>query len=654
MYKKIEKPKENRSRATANFVTQKKSRVKKSFCMEDYRSESLAQENIQKLVKSNLSLNSDKLKVVQRNGDEHGLVPPTTHGRSGKFVSPGDPKTTTKGHHHAVPRQQLTRFERMIDRIGRVLATTTNVHVAVALDDTTLVISANQESADDAKKLEKVAAKLKDIVKSTDPLAGESKKNWRISEKRRAKDLKKMKVFLEEKYTNEKDGVETNEEVSEQLTRLINAVNGPVLDQTSYHKGDVGIYIVPTSTNEGDRSHNMHGELKVSEAIRYRRRAGAYKEKQVYIGGTLADCFACNASHKLMNEQIFKQVIYADWGFYSGGTHGGVFPNYKLSDVARDNEDRFKELTGTIVKGGNEPHVVGSTGPERGNSLNEDSDSDAEDVEELSAYAKARKIYIAARSKVKESQKILSGIEDKIKKTSAIHMKLLQEMKDLESIDTSVIRDKVIKEMEVGKAEEEKIIKFLEDKKIQLNQVVADLSLAESKVMDNSKVKLKYKNGKIKSGIKVKFQAGRVLHDTAWIGKTSEQELLDGLPETKEYSTAYQEQNRLKLEFDKVEVEILMMKEKLEKLEVDLVHANAQYDRQQELPKEIELISSELKKLELEKDTQEITVGENEDAEKISKTERKTAANNSTVRAVKGKQDFLNKEEITYDEGDGK
>lgn len=648
MYKQVDKSKNNKSKVLARNFTKNQMGDKTSHLV-DNRDKNITQTNIQKFAKSNLSLGLEGLSVVQRNKEEHGLVPPRTHGRSGEFKSPTNPKTTTKGHHHSVPRKQLTRFERMIDRIGRVLATSTNVHVAVALDDNTLVLSANKESDEDSKKLKSVALRLKDTVNGKDPL----EEDLRITGGRRTRDLKKMKILLEGKYTDDSSGVETNEETSEQLVRLIKAVNGPVLDEANYHKGNVGIYVVPTSTHEDDRSYNMHGELKVSEAIRHRRRTNKYKEKHVYIGGTLADCFACNASHKLMNEQILKQISHADWGFYSGGTHGGIFPNYKLSDVARDNEARFKELTGTTVTGGIKPHLVESIDPERGNSLNEDSESDAEDVENLTAYAKARKIYIDARNRLRNSKDMLLDIEEEINKASVKHNEMLREVKNLESVDTHSVLYKAIQEMEEAKVEREKLLKQLEVKKNQLDQAGKELEEAENKVKNHSKIKPKIKKGgNAKGGIKVAFKSGRVLHDTTWLQKTDEQRTLDSLEVTKAYTIAYNKQQDIKSELHEMDGVLLGVNVNLEQLEINLKHAKAQYDRKNDLPEHIELVISMLKDLESKKTKQESVIEKDEHAKKTAKIARKEAANDKKTALVRDKQDFINKATIMHDQVD--
>ncbi|WP_261639902.1 hypothetical protein [Erwinia mallotivora] len=646
MYKKTEKLKNNKNIAHADYVSQKKSSVSQKSFLVDNRSENIAKENTFQFKKSILPVGAERSKVVQRNKNEHGLVPPTTHNRSEEFQSPADPKTTTKGHHHAVPRKQLTRFERMIDRIGRVLATSTNVHVAVALDDNTLVISANKESADDGKKLENVAVKLKDLVNNNDVLDGE----MRINGPRRYKDLKKMNLLLNGKYTDEKHGIEANEEVSDQLLRLIKALNGPVLKEESYKQGISGIYIVPTSLHEGDRSYNMHGELKVSEAIRKSRMVRNYKEKQVYIGGTLSDCFACNASHKLMNEKILGQIKSFDWRFYSGGTHGGVFPGYKLSDVASDNKARFNSLTGIAVHGKDKPYLSDHIPSGSEDSLNYDSESDAEDVEELTAYAKARKSYVEIRRSVKKSMNALLLIEENINKMGIESERLQQELKKLQKIDTDAGVNKASQEIKQNEMEREVIIKTLESIKIEIEKYEKELTETEAKVREHPEIKIKERKGKIKSGIKIKFDRGRILHDTAFVSETQEQRKLNDLDVTKRYSEIYQGKSALVSNFNQEELRLSVIKEKASQLESNLENAKNQAALKNKLPEIIKNKISDIERLHIDKTIQKETIAKNEEEEKNARSTLNEAANQPKVEAVKTKQDFLNYKEIIKDQ----
>lgn len=595
-----------------------------------------------------------KTTVAQLNEDEeHGLVPPSTHGRSQSYKSPADPASTTKGHHHAVPRKNLTRFERMIDRIGRILATKTNVHVAVALDDNTLVLSVNQESLEEEKKLAAVAAKLKNIIHDEDPLAGSSDK--RITGHRRTKDIAKTKNLLEGAYTNEETGVETNEEVSSQLKRLMIAINAGVINGAKYNSGTAGIYVVPTSTNPSDKTQNMHGELKVTGAILERRKNGKYNEKDVYIGGTLADCFACNASHKIMNEEIRKQL--KDWSFYSGGTHGGLFVGYRASTIVAKNKARFQELTGEEVIDGDIPKV-NSIDKESPSSLNYDSDSEAEDVVELSAYAKQRNKLNTIQKDLRASRKKIKQFDAEIQAANSHLDSLRQEMQKLtpyvkeESFKKELARAE--QEYESAKQESIRTEKLLKDMEQEVQNAIENLESTKQKIL-NDIVVVGTKTRKPKPGIPVTFR-GDTLTQTGWEpGQSFNERALKDLSSKYAYKQAYDKANgkEIKVQLELAKAEFQKAEKSATDLNLKLLHAKAPLDRLEVLPSEIQKTEENIKKIQADREiTHQHIIGK-EDEKVKTKADQKLAANNSKVKAVKGKLDWLNQSAITADQTDG-
>ncbi|WP_427873991.1 eCIS core domain-containing protein [Flavobacterium sp. MMS24-S5] len=597
---------------------------------------------------------TSKTTVAQLNEDEeHGLVPPSTHGRSQSYKSPADPASTTKGHHHSVPRKNLTRFERMIDRIGRILATSTNVHVAVALDDNTLVLSVNQESPEQEKKLEKVAAKLKNIIHNQDPLAGSS--DQRITGGRRTKDIAKTKNLLEGAYTDEETGVETNKEVSSQLKRLIVAINAGVIDTVKYHSGTPGIYVVPTSMHPSDKTQNMHGELKVTGAILDRRKNSKYNEKDVYIGGTLADCFACNASHKMMNEEIRKQL--KDWSFYSGGTHGGLFVGYRASEIVAKNKARFHQLTGEEVVGGDIPKV-NSIDKESDSSLNYDSDSEAEDAVELSAYAKQRNKLKSIEKDLRASSKKLKQFDLEIQAASS-HLELLrQEMQKLtpyvqeESFKRELERAK--QEYELAQKESTLTEQLLRAKEQEIQEALKDLESTKQNIQKDIVV-VGTTGRKPKRGIPVTFRED-TLTETGWeAGKSFNELALKNLSIKYAYKQAYDKANskEIREQVELAKVEFQKAEKSVTRLNLSLLHAKAPLDRLEVLPSEIHKTEENIKKLEASRESMNQHIIAKDEERVKTKADQKLAANHGKVKAVQGRLDWLNQSAITADQTDG-
>lgn len=588
--------------------------------------------------------------VAQRNGDEHGLVPPSTHGRNASYTSPQDPKSTTKKHYHAVPRKGLTRFERMIDRIGRILATSTNVHVAVALDDKTLVLSVNKESEEAEEKLEKVAAKLKDVVTGQDPLSADK----RITGTRRKKDLAKTKNLLEGKYTDDAVGVETNEEVSAQMKRLIAAINAGVITKKNYKSGNAGIYIVPTSTNSSDASQNMHGELKVTEAIMERRKTDGYQEKDVYIGGTLADCFACNASHKIANEEIRSLLQNNDWKFYSGGTHGGMFVGYRVSATVAKKKQRFKALTDEEVGSGDIPKVD-AVGQESASSLNYDSDSDAEDVEELSAYAKERNKLITIQKSLKTSRDKLRTLGQQILAAQGKQSAMEQELEQLtplvagEKYQAQVLKAK--QAFAQGLQDSAALQQLVEQKKQELEQATQALEDIRKAILSDSVVV--GKTGKRpKPGVAVEFR-GEKMGVKNW--RTGEKNVseLQSLDTKYKYAETYNKIGPLRAQLVELGHADTKAAQSAQALEQNLHEAGAPARRLADLPGEIQKVKQDIEQLKVSSHATNEDITSNEEKEATAKTSRKAAAKHGSVTAVKDKLDWLNQATITADQTEG-
>ncbi|MEQ9625068.1 coiled-coil domain-containing protein [Coleofasciculus chthonoplastes] len=423
---------------------------------------------------------------------EAGLVPPQTHGRDTDFGTPDDP-TKTKGKRHLVPRKRLTRFERMVDRIGRILATKTNVHVAVALDDNALVLSANVENRKAENSLENLVNKLKDIFNGTDPLNKITEEEPRIEQKvRREKDIKKVQHLLRDNYTNENSGNELNEEVRQQLIRIKKAINAGLINSELYHAGNPGIYVIATPNEKNQRTHNMHGELKVTQAITQRRnektykgkkgKKNKYKEKDVYIGGTLADCFVCNATHKIMN------TINKDWSFYSGGIHGGMFMGYRVPPHIESKSDLFYDLTGAKIVNDDKISKVNTNerSGEGKNSCADDSESDDETYKATNDFTtEFRKLQIwekqikentekqeKLQTKLKKQEKDLTGLQEELSASKESFPKQNQK-EDLEQLKTNL---------------ERQMQENLEENQTQLESKKEALNIVKEKIKKNQKL----------------------------------------------------------------------------------------------------------------------------------------------------------------------
>ena len=261
----------------------------------------------------------------------------------------GQDNTKKIGVRDTIPRNKLSRSDRMIDRIGRLIATKKSVHAAVALDEKVLVISCNDDS-------DNVRTYIRNLVNyygknqavNEDPKYGVGAEErvkdgvTGVSNGRRDKDIRKMKAFKAGQLEELSDGLEL--EKLQAIKAAIQAGLYDDMDNSSTNKNryiaqEPGIYFIPHYS--GDQGV-VHGEMTVTHVIKERRKNLTTPCRNVFIGGTLIDCYDCNRAHKASNVSLKKAK--ATWRFYSGGTHGNSFPNWYLTLVIRNemDEDTFK------------------------------------------------------------------------------------------------------------------------------------------------------------------------------------------------------------------------------------------------------------------------------------------------------------------------
>lgn len=253
------------------------------------------------------------------------------------------------GMRDIVPRGELSRADRMIDRIGRLVATQESVHVAVALDGNTLVMSCNDDTVEVLKALNKLIARhgKRDGSGDDDPLHGVEEGILRVKSTtkfggtdklRRVIDVKKLKA-LESGVLEELSSGSTASKLSKIKAALkagcLVDIDGGKSAKQQYWDGQVGIYFIP-HVPRTRTTGVVHGEINVTDAIQ-ERRTGKKLEDDVFIGGTLIDCFDCNASHKGRNAKL--KEVGEKWRFYSGGTHGNSFPNWYVQPSSRTRLD---------------------------------------------------------------------------------------------------------------------------------------------------------------------------------------------------------------------------------------------------------------------------------------------------------------------------
>lgn len=246
-----------------------------------------------------------------------------------------------------VPRGKLSRADRMLDRIGRLIATQKSVHVAVALDGNTLVMSSNDDTDSVRAALLKLINRYGKSLLTThdDPLDGVDEELLRVKsdtpfrktkKTRREVDIGKLKA-LETRVLFELTTGGTLEKL-QKIRAALHAglfVNGDKTPKQQFLEGLTGVYLIP----HVPRTHStgvVHGEMNVTDAIQ-ERRVGKNFTDDVFIGGTLIDCFDCNKAHKSRNTKLLE--LKEKWRFYSGGTHGNSFPSWYLTPSMRDNID---------------------------------------------------------------------------------------------------------------------------------------------------------------------------------------------------------------------------------------------------------------------------------------------------------------------------
>ncbi|MGE6761626.1 hypothetical protein ACQKGO_26680 [Corallococcus interemptor] len=252
-----------------------------------------------------------------------------------------------------VPRKELSIADRLLDRIGRLVSTVKSVHVALALDDKALVVSMNDDTAGVLTALTQLVTTYTGGGPMTDPHAGSSTAILRVprtqtmvfhkpgrttTKFRRNVDLEKLDALRSGKLE-----LLTSGKTKDKLARIKAALAAGVLTDTptqtaeqQYLAGATGIYFIPHVPRTADTGV-VHGEMNVTAAIQ-RRRTGKGLKDDVFVGGTLIDCFDCNKAHKARNETLSRTG--EQWRFYSGGTHGNSFPNWFLAADSRDLIDR--------------------------------------------------------------------------------------------------------------------------------------------------------------------------------------------------------------------------------------------------------------------------------------------------------------------------
>lgn len=384
--------------------------------------------------------------IAQLCNDKVGLNPPKTFGRDTLFKSPVKPENT-KLQRNVVPRGYLTRFERMIDRIGRILASEQNIHVAVALDDKALVLSANKE--DQEYSLTDNVTLLKTVPNPNNDLS--TRWRWRVkNEKRREVDIKKLAILLKGDYTDN-EGLELYKDVREQLVRIKTAIEKGVIGKAAYLNGDAGMYVITTPFEKWNKEWNMHGELKVAAAIVMRRDlTKPVSVEDVYIGGTLIDCFSCNVSHWLLNQRLQQK----GWQIYTGGTSGEVFPGYRINHISSD-DSNFKDFTGSEIR--KDSYGIWTANPYitdiRNNCNADDSDSDADDYAEihrgiklLEGRAKAKLMMGDLNNELKKIHDEIDGLNKEIKRDSFEKVKTKDRSKSVGQSPSNVSELKIVNE----------------------------------------------------------------------------------------------------------------------------------------------------------------------------------------------------------------
>lgn len=253
------------------------------------------------------------------------------------------------GTRDPVPRKEMSIADRLLDRIGRLVATADSVHVALALDDKALVVSMNDDTAGVLTALDNLLASYGSGAPLTDPHSGShptilrvprgqlvtfNKSGSTTKKPRRNVDLEKIEALRSGKLE-----LLTGKATKDKLQRIKAAlVAGRLTDKPTqtakeqYLAGAVGLYFIPHVPRTADTGV-VHGEMSVTAAIQ-ERRTGKNLKDDVFVGGTLIDCFDCNQAHLARNEALSR--AREQWRFYSGGTHGNSFPGWYLQADKRD------------------------------------------------------------------------------------------------------------------------------------------------------------------------------------------------------------------------------------------------------------------------------------------------------------------------------
>lgn len=253
-----------------------------------------------------------------------------------------------------VPRGELSRADRLLDRIGRLIATAASVHVAVALDGNAIVMSPNTDTVTVMTALDKLIRRYgRSEGIDDDPMAGVHEGTLRVKrtttfggtvKTRRSMDINKLKALESGDLEELSSGITLDKlrRIKAALAAGVLVDGGGATAKQKYLRGDVGVYLIPHVVPVPLSGHGVvHGEMNVTDAIQERRHQeflrGNILRDDVFVGGTLIDCFDCNKTHKSRNEKL-RQLGHR-WRFYSGGTHGNSFPNWYLDQGIQANID---------------------------------------------------------------------------------------------------------------------------------------------------------------------------------------------------------------------------------------------------------------------------------------------------------------------------
>lgn len=251
----------------------------------------------------------------------------------------------------------ISRADRMINRLGRIMTLAGTTHAAIALDGSVLVVSSNkisqQRSAIKVKKklqlqssadhivnnhIEPILKAVKDLADGKTTTLDQSLTAFTESptsiSKTLKRDVKKLQNLILNKYephthSNHSDHQMQMETL--QLKQIKGALLAGLISESDYLQQNPGVYYVSPPKEFGKKAV-QHGEMSVIHAIykRYEKlKPTANSTTFIYVGGAKRDCYDCNMAHGIMNQLLTKKGY--PWRIYTYGTHGGSFKAWKLS-----------------------------------------------------------------------------------------------------------------------------------------------------------------------------------------------------------------------------------------------------------------------------------------------------------------------------------